>query len=401
MSGRGGGVPMPKRKRAEDDDEADRREKLKLGGGGWDGHKDYMEDKNKKLKTQFGSRVPLLSHMLEGVVLHINSLTTTPRDELGDLVTQHGGQHAQYDSTAVTHELVNNVADQKIQGYLTKLQTKRRKGQEFYIVTEAWLVESARQHRRLPENAFLLPQLRNPMQRGLGFGGARADTSSSSGASGGDGSTSGGAAPSAAPPAPVPSSSAAAATAPPAAPPRPAPPPAGASSEGPRVGVGGLVLHVDVNAFFAQCHQVAEPHRYPRDQPLVVQQHQDLVALTQQAKALGVTKHMKPADARRVLERAAPRPGGWRVPTFVHVPTDGPPTNRVHYRLCAARRVPSARSAPKTPLPLFRGSGRPLPSARRPRSRAHGTRRSRAHVAPAPAAGTSATRSSCSRFGRG
>ena len=68
MSGRGGGVPMPKRKRAEDDEEADRREKLKLGGGGWDGHKDYMEDKNKKLKTQFGSRVPLLSHMLEGVV---------------------------------------------------------------------------------------------------------------------------------------------------------------------------------------------------------------------------------------------------------------------------------------------------------------------------------------------
>ena len=31
-----------------------------------------------------------------------------------------------------------------------------------------------------------------------------------------------------------------------------------------RVGVGGLVLHVDVDSFFAQCHQVEQPLKWPR-----------------------------------------------------------------------------------------------------------------------------------------
>ena len=92
-----------------------------------------------------------------------------------------------------------------------------------------------------------------------------------------------------------------------------------------RVGVGGLVLHVDVDSFFAQCHQVEEPLKWPRDRPLVVQQHQDVIALTLPAKACGARKKMRPDEARRVLAAA-----GWDGGCVVHVPVDG--VGRVTYR---------------------------------------------------------------------
>ena len=373
---RGGGVTMPK----PEDEEAARREEIRLGGGGWDGHRSYMADKNKKLRTQYG-KVPILSNALSGVVAHINGATAVPKHELSEMVTQHGGRYAQYPSAELTHFVTDHVPDAKVAGMLTNLQTKRRAGREYYIVRESWIVESARQARRLRESDFALAQLCDPQQRrlaettgptlvtpaecrgtsddddgrgvgGCGAGGGDRAGSSSSGAGGAVGASVGGSdggrvftPPSASAemqsprgdaigaashrPAPSATSATSAAS---AAPRRvsplaavPATVPAAVPGER-RVGVGGLVLHVDVDSFFAQCHQVEEPLKWPRDRPLVVQQHQDVIALTPPAKACGARKKMRPDEARRVLAAA-----GWDGGCVVHVPVDG--VGRVTYRL--------------------------------------------------------------------
>ena len=322
---RGGGVTMPK----PEDEEALRREEMRLGGGGWDGHRSYMADKNKKLRTQYDGKVPIVSNALSGVVAHINGATDVPKHELSEMVTKHGGRYLQYPSSELTHFVTDHVPDAKVAGMLTNLQTKRRAGREYYIVRESWIVESVRQARRLRESDFALPQLCDPQQRRLvETTGPRLATPAGCGSTGdGDGRGAGGGGggggggvgasvgasdggrlftpASTSAEMPSPRSGAVDAEphrpAPPAAPAAPAAPvrpgrrvsplaavPATAPAAAPgerRVGVGGLVLHVDVDSFFAQCHQVEEPHKWPRDRPLLVQQHQDVIALTPAAKA--------------------------------------------------------------------------------------------------------------------
>ena len=154
---------MPK----PEDEEALRREEMRLGGGGWDGHRSYMADKNKKLRTQYDGKVPILSNALSGVVAHINGATSVPKHELSEMVTMHGGRYLQYPSSELTHFVTDHVPDAKVAGMLTNLQTKRRAGREYHIVRESWIVESARQATRLRESDFALPQLCDPQQRRL------------------------------------------------------------------------------------------------------------------------------------------------------------------------------------------------------------------------------------------
>lgn len=96
----------------------------------------------------------------------------------------------------------------------------------------------------------------------------------------------------------------------------------------PREGEGGLVVHVDVDAMFVQCHQLLSPQAHPRSMPLAVVQHGDLISLNHLAKACGVTKHMSPQRARQLLWARHPGLEGGGV---VHVPTDQ--VGRVCYRL--------------------------------------------------------------------
>ncbi|KAG5192810.1 hypothetical protein JKP88DRAFT_242676 [Tribonema minus] len=59
-----------------------------------------------------------------------------------------------------------------------------------------------------------------------------------------------------------------------------------------------VVLHLDLDAFFIQ----VERHRLPTlraPTPCALQQHQDIIAVSYEARALGVAKHMRPAEVRR------------------------------------------------------------------------------------------------------
>ena len=127
---RGGAIQVLDTMRREQKDspeakERERREANRFGGGGWSGHKDYMADKNDKLRHQFDGKVDVLSTALSGVLLHINGETAVPKHELQDMVTQHGGQYAQYPSSAVTHHVFDHVADAKVQPMLTHIPCPR------------------------------------------------------------------------------------------------------------------------------------------------------------------------------------------------------------------------------------------------------------------------------------
>ena len=253
------------------------------GGGGWDGMGDYMAEKEEKLREQQRAHVVRISDVLRGVVLHIDGLTSVRSVELADLVTAHGGEFVMYPHwSKVTHLVANVLPRQKVKQHTTHLWECRRRGKHFFVVKEAWLVQSAARACRLPEADFALPEMCDHLQGTLrGF------------RAGEQGAPSG-----------VPQS---------------LPPP---TSEQRLEGIGGIVLHVDVDSFFVQCHQVSNPARYPRNIPLAVQQHQDIIALSPLAKRAGVQKHMSPADARRFLTPC----GG----ELVHVPCDG--VGRVTYR---------------------------------------------------------------------
>ena len=247
-----GGPPLPTR-----EDGTPERENV-FGGGGWQSHGSYMRDKEDKLRAQQAAQANVVSSALRGVTLHIDGLSGGRVTDLSDLVAAHGGEFVQYPHwSQVTHLVANTLPAAKIKWASGHLAERRRAGHPFYIVSEEWLVQSAAQARRLPEADFALPMLTDPEQGSLrGFVATRVPRL----------------APGPAAPEPLPAP----------APPPPvdvaalAPAPAAASSAR-HEGVGGIVLHVDVDAFFAQCHQVHAPATFPRDKPLAVQQHQDII----------------------------------------------------------------------------------------------------------------------------
>ncbi|KAK9831624.1 hypothetical protein WJX74_003145 [Apatococcus lobatus] len=64
---------------------------------------------------------------------------------------------------------------------------------------------------------------------------------------------------------------------------------------------GSVLLHADIDAFFAQVEANRNPHL--KGKPLAIQQHQDIIAVTHDARAAGVKKHMAPKEARALMQR--------------------------------------------------------------------------------------------------
>ncbi|CAN0257831.1 unnamed protein product, partial [Ectocarpus sp. 12 AP-2014] len=58
-----------------------------------------------------------------------------------------------------------------------------------------------------------------------------------------------------------------------------------------------VVLHIDLDAFFVQVERSLNPTLVGK--PMVVQQHADIIAVSYEARALGVRKHMPTATIRR------------------------------------------------------------------------------------------------------
>ena len=284
-SGRGGNSGF---KRSKPDGDLDC-----FGGGGWSSFGEYMQHKTRSLAERYGESAPTQSRIFKGVRAKLDgdALHEIDDQDVMRIVQTHGGSYASHETGDVTHLLANNLPAAKVKAKLAHIHQSAKKGKPYHVVTVAWLVDSAEQGRRLPERDYRLEELRCPEQQTLGFAQQQQ------------------------PPPPKLQRSPPSQPLPPLA---PTPAPVAAAPPPPQRGSGGILLHIDVDAMFVQCHQVAEPSRYPRDRPLAVQQHGDIIALNHLAKAKGVRKHMAPEQARAHA-------------TLVHVPTDV--IGRVSYRL--------------------------------------------------------------------
>ena len=62
------------------------------------------------------------------------------------------------------------------------------------------------------------------------------------------------------------------------------------------------VLHLDLDSFFLSVHKRRDPTLPLDSKPVVLYQFQDVICANRRAKALGVKKHMRPREARALVE---------------------------------------------------------------------------------------------------
>ena len=62
------------------------------------------------------------------------------------------------------------------------------------------------------------------------------------------------------------------------------------------------VLHLDLDSFFLAVHKRRDPTLPLDSKPVVLYQFHDVICANRRAKALGVQKHMRPREARELVE---------------------------------------------------------------------------------------------------
>jgi len=132
---------------------------------GWQHFGDYFDLKKSKLREQTRDKVGpggLRSDVLRGVVAHINGHTVPSRKELWELIAQHGGQFEQYPHPSVTHVIVMELPDSKVQEWLRQ-PAKNRKPH----VLPSWITISIERGKLEPWQSYLLPRLRDSSQRSI------------------------------------------------------------------------------------------------------------------------------------------------------------------------------------------------------------------------------------------
>ena len=122
-------------------------------GVGWQGRGDYHQNKIAKLRLRKLDGNPA-SHIFAGVVVHINGRTEPTRDILWGLIAQHGGLFEQYICPAVTHIVVSELPDNKVQQY-HRQPVKNRKP----IVLPSWITDSIAAGSLKPWRTYLFPRL--------------------------------------------------------------------------------------------------------------------------------------------------------------------------------------------------------------------------------------------------
>ena len=132
---------------------------------GWQHFGDYFDLKKSKLREQTQDKVGtegLRSDVLRGVVAHINGHTVPSRKELWELIAQHGGQFEQYPHASVTHIIVMELPDSKVQEWLRQPAKNRTPH-----VLPSWITTSIERGKLEPWQSYLLPRLRDSSQRSV------------------------------------------------------------------------------------------------------------------------------------------------------------------------------------------------------------------------------------------
>ena len=130
---------------------------------GWAHRGDYFDLKKAKLRDQTAEKVGpegLASNVLAGVVARVNGFTVPPRKELWEMIAMNGGLFEQYPHPSVTHIIVMELPDSKVQQWLRQPEKNRTPH-----VLPTFIVDSIERQQLQPWQGYLLPRLRAVGQR--------------------------------------------------------------------------------------------------------------------------------------------------------------------------------------------------------------------------------------------
>ena len=133
---------------------------------GWVGHADYFKRKSEMLRQQTANKTiggaGQQSDIFVGKIIHVNGHTVPSRHELWALLATHGGQFERMLTSDVTHVIVSEMPDNKIQAWLRQPAANRKPH-----VLPTWLTESITAGRALQSHGYLHPRLRSGSQRSI------------------------------------------------------------------------------------------------------------------------------------------------------------------------------------------------------------------------------------------
>ena len=76
----------------------------------------YMANKVRKLREQ-NEGILQQSMLFHGIVIYVNGYTTPSKEELRQLIVQHGGQFEAYQTSKITHMIATHIPDTKLREF--------------------------------------------------------------------------------------------------------------------------------------------------------------------------------------------------------------------------------------------------------------------------------------------
>ena len=113
----------------------------------WEGHKDYMTIKRRKLRDQVELLGKQESAIFDGVTIYVNGYTDRPdTDQLKEKIHAYGGVYEYRLSSSITHIIATNLPTAKI----------RNLGHSTIVCRPEWIVDSIKAGTLLPVDRYLL-----------------------------------------------------------------------------------------------------------------------------------------------------------------------------------------------------------------------------------------------------
>lgn len=123
----------------------------------WEGFRDYMNIKRKKLRDQVDSLGKQTSDIFDGVTIYVNGYTNPNADELKEKIHFHGGLYDYAPTSSVTHVIASNLPTAKIRSLSS------------IVCRPEWILDSIENGSQLPVDEYLLYKSPNN-QKKIGFG---------------------------------------------------------------------------------------------------------------------------------------------------------------------------------------------------------------------------------------
>lgn len=150
-------------KRNREGNEDGEEEKFDWEGGDF---RVYMREKERKLREQFQvDEEDVEGNYFHGVTIWVDGLTNPGRDDLRQWVYAGGGKFETYfHPRVVTHVVATHFPKFKVEQMRKAMVSSVV---HLYVVTPEWIVQCREQKKRLPENQFQVPGMRDETQNTL------------------------------------------------------------------------------------------------------------------------------------------------------------------------------------------------------------------------------------------